>query len=428
MKKGMKVLVIGGGGREHALAWKIEQSPLVKEVICAPGNAGTEMLPRCRNIDIKANDINGLLQFSKDEGIGLVVVGPEDPLVNGIADLFKKSNIPVFGPSAQGAMMEGSKSFAKKLLMKYRIPTAKYKVFKRASAAKAYVEKHGLTKVIKADGLTGGKGVDVYDTVEKAFETIDRMMIEKIYGKAGETILIEDRLKGKEASFQFFTDGTGHILPLETAEDHKALLDFDKGPNTGGMGVLSPARITTGVKIKMQKISERLVYAMKKEGIDYRGLCYIGFMIVGDEVYVLEINCRFGDPETQPLMMRMESDIIPIMLACTNGTLDKFEIEWDYRPAACVVLASDGYPENPKKGDAISGSWITRSVSEDVFVFHAGTIKKDSAVLTNGGRVLGVTALGVYPADAAKKAYKIVNLIHFKGMQYRKDIPRNLSS
>jgi phosphoribosylamine--glycine ligase len=430
-KRGMRVLVVGGGGREHALAWKIAQSPLVEKVFCAPGNAGTEMLPKCVNIEIKPNEIERLGGFCRDEKIDFVVVGPEEPLARGIANFFEVMGISVFGPSQVGAMMEGSKSFAKRLLKKYRIPTADYRVFTNPSSAKAYIMKHGLTKVIKADGLTGGKGVCVYDTVEEAFDFIDKLMKDGIYGKAGETILIEDRLKGKEASFQFFTDGKGHIIPLEAVEDHKPLLDGDKGPNTGGMGAISPARITTGAKMKMQKIAERLAYAMKKEGIDYRGLCYIGFMIVGDEVYVLEINCRFGDPETQPLIMKMKSDIVPILLACTNGTLDKHKIKWkEHRTAVCVILASKGYPESPEKGKVIRGFDDPRLKYEqetgNAFIFHSGTIKKDGVILTNGGRVLCITALGAYPADAAKRAHKIVDLIYFEGMQYRKDIPRNL--
>lgn len=430
MKKEMKVLVVGGGGREHALAWKIMRSPLIKEVICAPGNPGTAILPRCRNISIKPSEIEKLGEFCREEKVGLVVVGPEEPLNRGIADFFEVMGIPIFGPLQIGAMLEGSKSFAKGLMKRHNIPTADYETFIDPSKARDYINSSGLySKVIKADGLTGGKGVSIYNSLQEAYEFIDKLMKEKIYGEAGETILIEDRLKGKETSYLFFTDGK-HIIPLESSEDHKALLDNDKGPNTGGMGVISPARITTGTKIKMQKIAEKLVCVMRKEGIDYRGLCYIGFMMVDDEPYVLEINCRFGDPETQPLMMRMKSDIVPILLACTNGTLDKHKIEWYHEPAVCVVLAAKGYPENPERGKAISGldDFFLKYDQEvrNAFVFHSGTIEKNGRILTNGGRVLCATALGFCLEDAAKRAYKIVNRIHFEGMQYRKDIPRNL--
>lgn len=423
----MNILVVGGGGREHALAWKISQSPWVKYVFCAPGNAGTSMLPGCRNVDIKANEIEKLGEFVLEEKIGLVVVGPEDPLVKGIADFFEVMGIPVFGPKQKGAMLEGSKSFTKKILKKYRIPTAGYKVFKRASAAEEYVMKNKLTKVIKADGLTGGKGVSVYKTVEEGLEAIDNMMRDGIYGEAGTTVVIEDRLKGLETSYQFFTDGSGAILELETVEDHKALLDKDRGPNTGGMGTLSPSRIVTrDIRKKMRRIAKKLVYALKKEGIDYRGLIYIGFMIVNGEPYVLEINCRFGDPETQPLMIKMKSDIVPILLDCANGKLKRKMIRWDHRSAACIVLASKGYPENPEKGKEISGLGDVSPIRNDLFVFHAGTVARNNKVFTNGGRVLGVTALGRSPEDAAKRAYAAALRINFKGMQYRKDIPRNL--
>jgi phosphoribosylamine--glycine ligase len=387
------------------------------------------MLPGCRNVNIRANEIEKLGEFVLEKKIGLVVVGPEDPLVNAIADFFEVMDVSVFGPKQKGAMLEGSKSFTKKILKKYHIPTAGYRVFNRASAAEEYVMKHKLTKVIKADGLTGGKGVSVYKTVEEGLEAIDNMMRDGIYGEAGSTVVIEDRLRGLETSYQFFTDGSGAILELETVEDHKALLDKDRGPNTGGMGTLSPSRIVTrDIREKMRGIAKRLVYALKKEGIDYRGLIYVGFMIVDGEPYVLEINCRFGDPETQPLMLKMKSDIVPILLDCANGNLKRKMIRWDRRSAACIVLASKGYPENPEKGKEISGLNNVGSIRSDLIVFHAGTVAKGDRVLTNGGRVLGVTALGYSPEDAAKRAYAAASLIKFEGKQWRKDIPRKLEA
>lgn len=418
----MRVLVIGGGGREHALAWKIGESPLVEEIFCLPGNPGTTMLKKCANVPIAITEIDNLLNFSIDKKVGLAVIGPEDPLVAGIVDKFEIHGIPAFGPSERGALLEGSKEFAKKLMKKYGILTANYEVFTDSVEAKRCVSQKGLSCVIKADGLTGGKGVSVYKTIEEAHKVIDGMMTRGIYGKAGRKILIEDRLVGREISYLFFTDGK-NILPMELSEDHKQLLDEDEGPNTGGMGVYSPARLSSGLEKQMKKIAKRLVYAMNKENLNYKGICYIGFMICDGELFVLEINCRFGDPETQPYMMRIKNDIVPILLACTDETLGRHKIEWDSRSAVCVVLAAEGYPDNPVKGTRIYG---LEKISQfkDVQVFHSGTVWDDNILKTNGGRVLGVTALGKDNEAAAKRAYEAVGEISFEGMQYRGDISR----
>jgi phosphoribosylamine--glycine ligase len=422
----MKVMVSGSGGRENALVWKIGKSDLVDAIICVPGNSGTEDVKKCTNVPISITDIDGLVGLATKENPDLVVVGPEGPLVEGLADKLRECGIPVFGPSKRGALLEGSKEFAKKLMKKYGIKTADYEIFTDPNKAKEYILKNGLSKVIKADGLTGGKGAYVYKSIEEAFKAIDDMMVHGIYGEAGRKIIIEDRLVGQEVSYQILTDGKTFI-PLELVEDHKQLLDGDQGPNTGGMGALSPLRIAPSLEKRMREIADRFVCAMETEGIDYQGVCYIGFMIVNGELYVLEINCRFGDPETQVLMPRMKSDIVPILLACTNGTLDQHKIEWDPRPAVCVVLAARGYPDNPEKGKVIHGLESPfLKVMDDTFIFHAGTIKKDNIILTNGGRVLCVVAIGAHIKDSAKKAYGVVRGLNFEGMQYRKDIPRGL--
>ena len=429
MKKprGKKViLVIGSGGREHALAWKIAKSGSVWRVYCAPGNAGTEKTKKCINIDIKPDEVADLLEFAKRHEVDLVVFGSEDTLAAGSADIFERNGIKVFGPSILGAKMEASKRFAKDLMLKYEIPTAAYRAFTDPEEAKKYLEEIGLKGVLKADGLTGGKGVFLYPDLEQGCKMIDKMMVDCIYGKAGKTVLIEERLRGKETSYQFFTDGR-NVIPCALLEDHKQLLDGDEGPNTGGMGI-GPADITAEEEAKMNAIARKLVWAMRMEGIDYRGLCYIGFMIVDGQPYVLEINCRFGDPETQPLMLKMRSDIVPILFACTDGTLKQHKIEWDERPVVCVVLAEDGYPVKPKDGQVVSGlNRVARM--KDVVVFYAGAIKDGKDVITKGGRNFGVVAFGRKKGDvasAARRAYEAADKINYWGKYCRKDIPRIL--
>jgi len=426
--RGKKViLVIGSGGREHALAWKIAKSGSVWRVYCAKGNAGTAKTKKCINVDIEPSEIWKLLQFAKDNEVDLVVFGSEDTLAAGSADIFERNGIKVFGPSLLGAMMEASKIYAKELMQKYKIPTAAYRAFTDPEKAKEYIRRDiGMDGVVKADGLTGGKGVTVYSSLTQALCSINEMMIGKIYGKAGEKILIEKRLKGKETSYLFFTDGR-NMIPCALLEDHKPLLDGDEGPNTGGMGI-GPADITEEEESKMNAIAKKLVWAMRMEGIDYRGLCYIGFMICNGQPYVLEINCRFGDPETQPLMLKMRSDIVPILFACTNGTLNQYTIEWDERPVVCVVLAEDGYPVKPKDGQVVSGLKRVAHM-KDVVVFYAGAVMDGKDVITKGGRNFGVVAFGRKRGDiasAAKRAYEAAGKIYYDGIYYRRDIPRIL--
>jgi len=416
----MKVLVVGGGGREHALVWKIAQSPRVSKIYCAPGNAGIS--EQATLVPIKANDLNGLLDFASREKIDLTVVGPEEPLTKGIVDLFESKGLTVFGASQKAAEIEGSKAFAKEMMQKYRIPTSYYEVFDDPKKAKDYIRKQGAPIVVKADGLAAGKGVIVCKTIEEALTSVDQMMEQKIFGEAGNRIVVEEYLVGEEASYLAFTDGKA-ILPMASSQDHKAVFDGDRGPNTGGMGAYSPAPVVTDeVHEKIiEKILRPIIQGMSEEGRPYKGVLYAGLMIHEGHPKVLEFNARFGDPETQPVLMRMKGDIIPILEACIKGNLSQYKIEWDSRASVCVVMASKGYPGDYEKGKPISGLKEV-SQTEDVFVFHAGTSLKDDRVITNGGRVLGVTGLGKDILTAIGRTYKAVEKIAWEGIHYRKDI------
>jgi phosphoribosylamine--glycine ligase len=416
----MKVLVVGGGGREHALVWKIAQSPKVSKVYCAPGNAGIS--EQATILPIKANDLKGLLEFALEEKIDLTVVGPEEPLTKGIVDLFESKGLSIFGSSQKAAEIEGSKAFAKEIMKKYHIPTAFYEIFSDRNEAIKYIRKQGAPIVVKADGLAAGKGVIICKTVEEAIQSVDLIMVEKVFGEAGNRVVVEEYLVGEEASYIAFTDGKT-ILPLASSQDHKPIFDGDQGPNTGGMGAYSPAPVVTGeVNEKIiEKILRPIIQGMGEEGRPYKGVLYAGLMIYNGHPKVLEFNARFGDPETQPVLMRMKGDIVPILEACIKGNLSQYEIEWDSRASVCVVMASKGYPGDYERGKAIGG---LKEVSKmnDVFVFHAGTGFKDDLVVTNGGRVLGVTGLGGDIPRAIDKTYQAVKKISWEGVHYRTDI------
>jgi phosphoribosylamine--glycine ligase len=415
----MKILIIGGGGREHALAWKIAQSPKVTELYCAPGNPGTAQV--ATNLDISSDDLDSLLQFALDRSIDLTVVGPEQPLVLGLADRFQEKGLKVFGPSAKAAQLEGSKAFSKDLMQKYNIPTAAYAAFDDPDKARAYLKGKG-PQVVKADGLAAGKGVFVCANEAEAVDAIGQIMNDKIFGESGNRIIIEERMEGQEVSLLAFTDGHT-VLPMEAAQDHKAVFDGDQGPNTGGMGAYSPAPIFTS-ELKQQVIDQIMVPAvngMRADGIPYQGVLYAGLMITPNGPKTLEFNARFGDPETQPLMMRMQSDIVPIMEACADGTLESCSLEWRPETAVCVVMASEGYPGSYEKGRPIRGLDQANSLP-GVTVFHAGTKQDGEDIVTSGGRVLGVTALGGNVQIAIETAYQAVGKIQWKGAQFRKDI------
>lgn len=416
----MKVLVIGGGGREHALVWKISQSPRVEKVYCAPGNAGIAALAQC--VPINAEDNEALLAFAREEKIDLTVVGPEGPLSTGIVDDFEAAGLKVFGASRAAAQIEASKSFAKRLMVKYEIPTAAGQSFTDYESAERYVRQIQVPVVVKADGLAAGKGVMVCDTPEEALDALRRIMVEKAFGEAGDRVLVEERLTGEEASFLAFTDGKT-VLPLPSSQDHKAVFDEDRGPNTGGMGAYSPAPVvdrTMRDRI-MKEVMLPTVKAMAAEGRPYKGVLYAGLMIDRDTPRVLEFNGRFGDPEAQPLLMRLKSDIVDIMEAAIEGRLDTCRLEIDKRAAVCVVMASGGYPGAYQKGAVISG--LDRAARlADVRVFHAGTERRDQDIVATGGRVLGVTALGETVAAAVEKAYAAVAAISWEDVHFRKDI------
>ena len=414
----MRVLVIGSGGREHALAWKIAQSPLVKKVFCAPGNAGTVNV--AENIDIPSDNIDALLQFATVTGIGLTIVGPEQPLVKGLVDSFEESGLRVFGPSQRAAEIEGSKVFCKDLMKKYGIPTARYESFDSPDQVKLFT-KEDEPVVVKASGLAAGKGVILCSNAEEARSAVQSIMQEKAFGNAGDQVVVEEFLTGQEVSLLAFTDGKT-VLPLDSAQDHKAAFDGDKGPNTGGMGAYSPALVFTE-ELKQQVIDEIMiptVRAMAKEGRYYRGILYAGLMLTESGPKVLEFNARFGDPETQPIMMRIKNDIVPIFEACIDGTLAKQSLQWRQEPTVCVVMAAKGYPSSYEKGKEISG--LNSDENRQTVVFHAGTKLENGKVLTNGGRVLGVTALGSDINQAIKNAYSAVDKIKWDGIHYRKDI------
>lgn len=417
----MKVLVIGGGGREHALAWKAAQSPQVDTVFVAPGNAGTALEANLQNVEINAEDIDGLVAFALQEEIDLTIVGPEAPLVAGVVDTFIASGLKCFGPTKAAAQLEGSKAFSKDFLKKHGIPTAAYAVFTEVEPAIAYVKQQGAPIVVKADGLAAGKGVILAQTEAEAITAIQDMLAGNAFGEAGSRVVIEEFLQGEEASFIVMVDGV-HVLPMATSQDHKARDNGDLGPNTGGMGAYSPAPVVTDsiYQQAMQDVILPTVEGMAKDGHPYTGFLYAGLMIdANGKAKVLEYNCRFGDPETQPIMMRLQSDLVEHCLAGVDGTLNTQTAQWDPRPALGVVLAAGGYPFDYAKGDVISG---LETEIENSKIFHAGTAEKDGQIVTQGGRVLCATALGNSVSEAQKTAYDLVKNINWNKVYYRSDI------
>lgn len=415
----MKVLVIGSGGREHALVWKLRQSPKVEKMYCAPGNAGIAQIAEC--VNIKAEDLDGLLAFALKQKIDLTVVGPEVPLTMGIVDKFQENGLKIFGPSGKAAEIEGSKTFAKDLMAKYHIPTAKYGAFTDAIQAKAFLDEVGLPCVVKADGLAAGKGVLICETKEDAQVAIDDILVDNKFGNAGSRVVVEELLTGQEVSMLAFTDGTT-VVPMVSSQDHKRIWDGDKGLNTGGMGAYSPAPVYTPEvhAVVVPKVLEATVAAMKAEGRPFVGILYAGLMLTADGPKVLEFNARFGDPETQAVLPRLKSDLVDIFLAIIDGRLQEQQIEWYEEAAVCVVIASGGYPESSDKGRVITG--LEKASETGAIVFHAGTKESDGNIVTNGGRVLGISALGKDIAEAIEHAYQGVAEIHFDHMQYRTDI------
>jgi phosphoribosylamine---glycine ligase len=417
----MKVLVIGGGGREHALVWKLRQNPAVTAVYCAPGNAGIAQEADC--IPVGAEDLDGLIAFAKKEKPDLTVVGPEAPLNLGLADQFAAAGLTVCGASQRAALIEGSKAFSKELMAKYGIPTGAFEIFTDRDQAAAYIKAQGAPIVVKADGLAAGKGVIPAQSLEQALEALDLIMVKKAFGAAGHKVVIEEFLTGEEASFLAFSDGE-HVIPLPTSQDHKPIFDNDQGPNTGGMGAYSPAPVVTEAlhqKI-MQEVMEPTVQALANEGRPYQGVLYAGLMIKDGRIWVLEFNARFGDPEAQPLLMRMDSDLAEVLLACVQGRLTKIPAPvWSPDPAICVVMASGGYPGSYEKGKVIAGLEEVAQMA-NVKVFHAGTARSGGQFITAGGRVLGVTARGRDIPGAISRAYEAVSKISWEGVHYRKDI------
>ncbi len=423
----MKILVIGSGGREHALAWRLAQGAKVQKVYVAPGNAGTALEEGVENINISA--ISDLIEFAKHEDIYMTVVGPEAPLAAGVVDAFRAAGLKIFGPTKAAAQLESSKDFAKRFMTRHNIPTAFFETFSEIAPAKAYVEKHGAPIVIKADGLAAGKGVVVAMSKQEAFDAIDMMFSDNKLGdacpepgrRAGARVVIEEFLAGEEASFIVMADGK-HVLAMATSQDHKRLLDGDQGPNTGGMGAYSPAPVVTPTihARVLREVIQPVMRGMESEGITYTGFLYAGLMISPDGgIKVLEFNCRMGDPETQPIMLRLKTDFAAIVEHAIDGTLDKVEAEWDRRTALGVVLAAANYPDTPRKGDVITE--LPKKL-QDAHVFQAGTTVQDGKVVTNGGRVLCVVALGDMVKLAQKRAYEIADTIHFDGCQMRRDI------
>lgn len=417
----MRVLVIGSGGREHAIVWKVSQSPKVSQLFCAPGNGGISDIAIC--VPINAEDIENLVSFCKKERIDLAIVGPENPLAFGLVDKFLENGIVAFGPTKNGALIESSKVFAKSIMKKYKIPTADYVAFDEYEDAKKYIMEKDPPFVVKADGLCAGKGSYVISNRSDALVVLENIFLKKVHGDAGKKVIIEECLFGDEVSYLAFSDGKT-ILPLVPSQDHKRLLDNDLGPNTGGMGAYAPIPFVSSEleEIIKKDIMVKAICGLKDEGIKYKGILYAGLMIVGGYPYVLEFNARFGDPETQAILFQMESDLLPIIMACVNESLEEVsEIRWRKGYAVCVVIASKGYPENPEKGKLIEGIDSLKG-SKDVIVFHAGTKKVDGSYYTSGGRVLNVVARGDDLSEAIKKAYEAVSLIYFEGMQFRKDI------
>lgn len=416
----MNVMVIGGGGREHALVWKLKQSPRVRTVYCTPGNAGIMKL--CAPVAVAADDYKGLAAFARAQDVRLTIVGPEVPLCGGIVNVFHNAGLQIFGPDSAGARLEGSKIFAKQFMQRHGIPTAAFEVFENVEKALGYVRKRGAPVVVKADGLAGGKGVSVCRTVEEAEQAVRAMLEQRVFGEAGRRILIEECLTGEEASIIALTDGKT-IKALEPAQDHKRVYDNDEGPNTGGMGAYSPAPVVTGRVMREveEKVLQPVLRGLQKEKIDYHGVIYAGLMIEREQVRVLEFNVRFGDPEAQVVLPRLRSDLFEVCMAVVEGRLSGVRLEWDARPAVCVVMASGGYPGAYHKHVPITGLEAVEKMA-DVMVFHAGTEERKGAVVTNGGRVLGVTALGRTMPETIERVYDAVEQIHFEHAHFRWDI------
>jgi phosphoribosylamine--glycine ligase len=419
----MKVLVVGKGGREHALVWKLAQSPRVERVFCAPGNAGTA--EDGVNVAVEPNHFDKLARFVRSEDVGLTVVGPEEPLARGIVDAFHAEGLPIFGPGREAAQLEASKVFAKGLMRHADVPTAEFRIFDHPEYARRYIETRDHPLVVKADGLAAGKGVVVCETPAEALAAVERIMVREEFGRAtGRQVVVEKRLEGQELSIQAVVSGRV-VVPLETTQDHKAAFDGDTGPNTGGMGAYCPAPLATPELLDVvdRDILVPTVHAMKRRRRAFHGLLYAGLMVTPQGPRVLEFNCRFGDPETQPLLMRLRTDLLDLLEAATQGRLEEFEgrLEWDPRPAVCVVMCSKGYPGPYEKGDVVRGLADAAALPH-VKVFHAGTRRDGDRVLTDGGRVLGVTALGDTLADARRRAYEAVGRISFAGASYRRDI------
>jgi len=414
----MKILVIGSGGREHALIWKLKQSSRVTEILCAPGNGGIAGLAKC--VDIKADDVAALLKFAQENKIGLTVVGPEVPLVRGVVDAFEKAGLKIFGPSKAAAVLEGSKVFAKEFMVRHHVPTAKYLSFDTFEAAVAGLSEFALPVVVKADGLAAGKGVIICSTKAEAEAALSEIMAKKVFKDAGVRVVIEEFLVGEEASILAVADGKDFVI-LESSQDHKRIFDGDQGPNTGGMGAYSPAPVVTPAL--MQKIASEVIKpvidGMKQEGAAFKGILYAGIMVTQQGPKVLEFNTRFGDPETQAVLPRLKSDLVDVMLASVEGRLKGMKLQWDLRPCVCVVMAAGGYPGDYATGKVITG---LENTSADAVVFHAGTRQDGDFIVTSGGRVLGVTASGSDIADAIRNVYAAAEGISFDGVQYRRDI------
>ena len=420
----MRVLIIGSGGREHALAWKISQSKKVSQIFIAPGNAGTAQIGK--NINLTANDLPSLLHFSLKEKIDLTIVGPEEPLNLGIVDLFEKNHLLIFGPPKKAAQLETSKVFAKRFMKKFKIPTAEFKIFSDYQKAKTYLKDCQFPKVLKADGLAGGKGVSVCQNLKETLLALEKMMVKKTFGSAGKKVIIEHCLIGQEISLISFVDGQ-NISPFLPAQDHKAVFDNDKGPNTGGMGAYTPTPFASQKILKqiINQILKPTILGMKKINHPYKGILYVGLMLTSDGPKVLEFNCRFGDPETQPQLMLLKSDLVDLMLTCLRGKLKNRKISWHPGFSVCVVLASGGYPNKYQKGFIIKG--LPKNNSQ-LQVFHSGTKFEKNKIMTNGGRVLGVTSRGKTLKEAIKKAYLVVKKIRFKNKYYRGDIGAKASN
>jgi len=416
----VKVLVVGGGGREHALVWKVLRSPQVDEVIAAPGNAGIGEVARCAGV--KAEDIEGLLRLAQDEKVDLTIVGPEAPLALGIVDRFQGAGLRIFGPTEEAAKIESSKVFAKELMARYGIPTAEFQVFDDPQKARQYIRKMGAPIVVKADGLAAGKGSIVCGTLEEAYRAVERIMEEREFEDAGDLVVVEECLVGEEASILAITDGEA-IKPLLPSQDHKPVYDGDRGPNTGGMGAYAPAPVVTEelADMVMEKVLRPTIEGMHREGIPYRGVLYAGLMITEEGPKVLEFNCRFGDPESQAVLPLLEGDLVEILDAAVDGRLGEVEVRNSDGAAVCVVLASGGYPGKYEKGKVIEGLEELKAMP-DVMAFHAGTARKDGKIVTDGGRVLGITAVASDIPKAIKRAYEAVEKVRFEGMHYRHDI------